>query len=448
MSKYTRLIIIITCISSCFTNKKKYNFTDDVAPIVFENCTPCHHKNGAAPFAIQSYHDVVKRAKMITYVTESGYMPPWPADTKYSHFIGEKVLTENEKKIIREWYLQGSIAGDTSHLMRPIVKDEVDRVIGKPDTVLHLSKPFFIPGDNKDRFMVAKIPFELPVDTNIRLIEFVVDNKRIVHHVNVHLLTYDKHKPNHLDPVSSINSEYHTDSSAFYLLNIPYSNGDFPKLTPSVSNYLPGVEPIVYPDGIGGVRATKQSAIMVKDFHFGPSPIDEWDNSYFNIYYCEDKPKRPLRELIVGTQGVSDVVPPLVIPPNEIKSFSSEYILPETISVLTINPHMHLIGKEYKAYAVVPDGDTIPLIKIDNWNFRWQYFYTFPKMVILPKGSQLKVEAIYDNTSNNMDNPFNPPQFIIGRNGSMKTTDEMLQLIVTYLPYQQGDEFISLENHE
>ena len=44
-----------------------------------------------------------------------------------------------------------------------------------------------------------------------------------------------------------------------------------------------------------------------------------------------------------------------------------------------------------------------------------------------------------------MDNPFNPPQFITGKNGSMKTTDEMLQLIITYLPYQKGDENIRLD---
>ena len=44
-----------------------------------------------------------------------------------------------------------------------------------------------------------------------------------------------------------------------------------------------------------------------------------------------------------------------------------------------------------------------------------------------------------------MDNPNNPPQFVTGKNGSMKTTDEMLQLVVTYLPYQDGDENFSLE---
>ena len=44
-----------------------------------------------------------------------------------------------------------------------------------------------------------------------------------------------------------------------------------------------------------------------------------------------------------------------------------------------------------------------------------------------------------------MNNPFSPPQLVCEVNGSMKATDEMFQFIVTYLPYEQGDENISLE---
>jgi hypothetical protein len=149
--------------------------------------------------------------------------------------------------------------------------------------------------------------------------------------------------------------------------------------------------------------------------------------------------------LIIGTQGVSKVVPPLVIAPDEVKVFKTEFTIPEDISILTLNPHMHLIGKQFKSFAITPTGDTIPLIKIEDWNFRWQYFYTFQQIVHLTKGTRIEVEALFDNTLNNMDNPFNPPQFITGKNGSMKTTDEMLQLIITYLPYQKGDENIRLD---
>jgi len=442
------IYLSILLLSSCTTASKDYTFVDDVAPIIFNKCSSCHYKEGPAPFAMLKYKDVAKRAKMISHVTQSGYMPPWPADTEYSHFIGEKTLSSYEKSVLHDWYMQGSQAGDTAGFVNYTIKNPIQSKLGKPDLVVQMEEAFFIPGDNKDRFMAAKLPFTLAQDTNIRLVEFVADHKQLVHHINAHLITYNSFKENHLTAVPFVDTELHTDSSAFYALNVPYSSGEFPTLNPSIANYLPGVETYVYPKGIGGARAKKQSAILVKDFHYGPSPIDDWDHSYFNIYFDKEPPKRPLKELILGTQGVSAVVPPLVIAPNVVKSFTTSYTLAEDISVLTLNPHMHLIGKQFTAFAVHPKGDTIPLIRINDWNFRWQYFYTFPQVVHLPKGTQIKVSAVYDNTLNNMDNPFNPPQFITGKNGSMKTSDEMLQLIIMYLPYQKDDEFIKLDHHE
>jgi len=118
------------------------------------------------------------------------------------------------------------------------------------------------------------------------------------------------------------------------------------------------------------------------------------------------------------------------------------------ISILTINPHMHRIGKTFKAFATTPEGIIIPLIQIKDWDFRWQYFYTYKKMLKIPKGSIIRVEASYDNTLQNEDNPFDPPQLIEEKEGSMKSTDEMLQFIITYMPYKNGDENIVLENNK
>jgi hypothetical protein len=106
---------------------------------------------------------------------------------------------------------------------------------------------------------------------------------------------------------------------------------------------------------------------------------------------------------------------------------------------------MHLLGKSFKAYALTLEKDTIRLIHIPKWNFNWQFFYTFKKMVKIPAGSTIVVEGVFDNTESNPLNPFNPPQTVRDNNGSMRTTDEMFQFIVNFLPYQEGDENISLE---
>jgi hypothetical protein len=111
---------------------------------------------------------------------------------------------------------------------------------------------------------------------------------------------------------------------------------------------------------------------------------------------------------------------------------------------------MHLLGRSFKAYAILPDGDTLPFIRIKRWDFRWQYFYTFPKMMFVPAGSLIVAEGVFDNTKNNPNNPYSPPIRIKERldldGAGMRTTDEMFQFIITYLDYEKGDENISLEN--
>ena len=152
---------------------------------------------------------------------------------------------------------------------------------------------------------------------------------------------------------------------------------------------------------------------------------------------------------MLGTNGVSEIIPPLQIKPNTISTHHTEFKVPEDISILTVNPHMHLLGKSLKAYALKPNGDTVKIINIPKWDFRWQFFYTFKKMLKIPKGSLIRVEAVFDNTSNNPFNPFDPPQLVGERmeygGSSMRATDEMFQFIITYLGYKKGDENISLE---
>jgi hypothetical protein len=217
-------------------------------------------------------------------------------------------------------------------------------------------------------------------------------------------------------------------------------------LTPSVTNYLPGVETAVYPEGIGGYRISKRSVLLLDNIHYGPSPVDTTDQTSFNIFFSPHPPKRPTQEFILGTSGISPVIPVLSIPPDSIKSFVIRYTVPFDLSLLTINPHMHLLGKSFKSYVILPSSDTLKLINIPRWDFRWQYFYTFHKILKIPAGAVIVVEGVYDNTGNNPLNPFNPPQRISERNGSMRTTDEMFQLICTYIPYRAGDENIILNN--
>jgi len=100
-----------------------------------------------------------------------------------------------------------------------------------------------------------------------------------------------------------------------------------------------------------------------------------------------------------------------------------------------------LRGKSWKVFATGPPGDTIPLIRINQWDFHWQSWYTFPTPVVLDSGSVMHGIAGYDNTVNNHDNPHNPP---VDVNYGFGSEDEMMVVFFKWVHYRNGDDTLQL----
>ena len=60
----------------------------------------------------------------------------------------------------------------------------------------------------------------------------------------------------------------------------------------------------------------------------------------------------------------------------------------------------------------------------------------------IPQGSIIYVQATYDNTANNLLNPYYPPKPIFYGWG---TKNEMMNLIFEFVEYQSGDQNISTQ---
>lgn len=446
MKKAAIFLFGFIVITSCSRREPAYNFAGHIAPVIHKNCTPCHRAGEAGPFPLINYQDVVRKAKTIKRVTQSRFMPPWPADPEYRSFIGEKRLTDEEISMIAKWVDDDCPAGDTSSINYPQFSSGSQ--LGIPDLVVRFKEPVTIPGDNTDRFMVVKVPFELPQDTFIRAIEYVPGNRALVHHTNGHIIQYDAGKKINVftPPYYAVRDSFENMDALFRFITLTNDDGSYPLLTVSAFNHLPGMNPLIFPEGIGGFRVKKKGAFLLNDQHYGPSPVDTTDDSYLNVFFMDKPPLRPLLETQLGTLGVSDIVPKFDIPANTVKTFHTRALIKNDISLISINPHMHLLGKSYKAFAVTPTHDTIPLVSIPRWDFRWQYTYIFKNPVRIPGGSVIWAYGTFDNTVNNPNNPFHPPRNIDEKTTSMKTTDEMFQFIFQYLPYEEGDELINLES--
>ncbi|MBC7864120.1 MAG: cytochrome c [Bacteroidia bacterium] len=439
-----------SCGSETKTPEKKddsfVTFSTDIAPLIYKNCSPCHRPGQAGPFDLLSYNDVKKNANRIKFATTTHFMPPWPADPSYSNFIGERVLTQNEIDLIKNWIENKMPVGDSTKIPSP-PEFYNGSFFGKPDLVVRMQEIVKLKS-GRDNFFMIKFPYEIAQDTFVCAIEFVPHKRKLIHHVNGHTISFDDNKKKNVYEGKNILPDMQENFvPSFKEMGLANDDGTFPLMTPNTVYYLPGFTPPQYPGDVGGYVLKKKGAFLLKNIHYGPSPEDVNDSSYINIFFTDKKPKRPIKEIQLGTFGVSVIEPALEIPANQIKTFHTQWKVPVDISLLSVNPHMHLLGKNFLAYAISPNGDTIKLIRINKWDFRWQYYYTFPSMKKIPAGSIMHAYATYDNTKENLLNPFSPPQLIKERKGteSMRTTEEMFQFIFTYVPYKAGDENVSLE---
>jgi len=184
------------------------------------------------------------------------------------------------------------------------------------------------------------------------------------------------------------------------------------------------------------------SILGVIEVHYAPGSQDQSSAVKMRLKY---KPAGNIRTvyhdplLFHGPPSLQE--PALIIPPNEISTFHEESVTTNVpLSFLSVFPHMHLLGKTFKVYALDANQDTIRFIDVDDYDFHWQFNYKFPTLLPVPTGSRLYGEATYDNTTANEENPNNPPQWVfLGEN----TTDEMMVCFFMYTVYQAGDENMS-----
>jgi hypothetical protein len=101
-----------------------------------------------------------------------------------------------------------------------------------------------------------------------------------------------------------------------------------------------------------------------------------------------------------------------------------------------VSCHMHILGREVKAWAELPGGKTQPFVWIKDWDFHWAERYELATPLKLPKGTVIKVEGFYDNSADNPRNPNSPPKEV--RYGN-NLTDEMLGCSLQVIVPSLGD---------
>ena len=423
----------------------------DIAPILTQHCVVCHQPDGGAPFSLLTYRDAAKRSKTLAHVTAMRLMPPWKADPSYRSFVNERRMTDKEIDLFRRWALAGAPPGNPGGDAIALTSLKiVDIVKYSPDLVLKMPKPYTIPASDKSTYICVKIPYEIARDTFVRSVDFI-PGSRLVHHASYQILEVADDVDTRAGPAvyvySDSTGDAPDDDRQFHYFKLNGRTGIAPSLV-FHTGWLPGVSPHKFPPGMG-FRLPRKGVLLIRSLHYSPTALETLDQSTVRLYFADKPVERKVEfaafkpDAALPAQSKLRGVP-LYIPADTVMRFTIDNIVPLDASVLAINPHMHLLGKSFKVYALTPAGDTIRLVHVPDWDFNWQEFYRFRTPVLIPKGSHLRAEAWYDNTRNNPVNPFNPPRRVFFERG-MDDTDEMMRLVIQYVPWRPGDDTIVQE---
>ncbi len=374
-------------------------YTKDVAAIIQKNCQECHRPGQVGPFPLETYEQVRKRAADIAAVVDDRAMPPWKANPHVGpKFRDVRTLSEQEIATVVAWAENDAPEGDAADLPAA-PKFPSDWELGTPDLVLDTGADFEVPATGEDIYRCFVVPTGVTEDKYVSAVEFRPGNRSVVHHI----LAY-------VDVSGKARERDQADAGPGYSC----FGGPGDPIHGGLGGWAPGNRPTHLDEGIGRSLPGKSDVII--QVHYHPRGKAETDRSKIGVYFARKPVKQSLHWSVV-------INPELVLPPGESNvEVKAAWEVPVDVIAHNVSPHMHLLGHDMQISVKYPDGHVKDLIRIDDWDFNWQYTYNFEKPIDIPKGSVVFLVSHFDNSAANPRNPNHPPKEV--RWGEA-TTDEM-----------------------
>lgn len=408
----------VGCLLQPFPREPAPTFTREIAPLVMTRCANCHQVGSVAPFPLRTLEDMQRHAAQIRTLVESRQMPPWRPVRGFGHFRNDLALTDYEIATFLRWLDAGLPDGDDAQQWQVAEWVALPQMasqslsssegavwqLGEPDLVLSVPEPFVVPADGPDIYQYFVLPTGLDEDRLIAAIEYRSSNLRVVHHASFRF--DDGGLARRLDAEQPGPGYQRFGGWGF-------------ETGGTLGGWAFGLSPQRFPKGLG--RPIRAGSDFVLQTHYHPTGKRETEQAQIGIHFAAPTAKRRIGELIVADQR-------LLIPANERRFVHrTAYELPLAVTAYSVLPHTHLLGREIKAVATLPDGTSEPLIGIDDWRFNWQNQYFFKQPRHWPAGTRIEFEVIFDNSA---DNPLNPSVVPQAVRWGEESTQEMAVLFI------------------
>ncbi len=386
MKPFVCLAIIAIFVSS---HGEEVTYSRDIAPFLQESCVGCHREGGGAPFGLTDHRSVQRKATTIIRVIESGFMPPWHAIGGDIPLVGDRRLEEEEIDLFRKWVHAGRPEGDPADLPIPRVFP-VGWHLGEPDLILTMDEAYELDADGPDIYRNFVLPTGLTELKYLKAVEFRASSPEVVHHALLYVDT--KGRAREVDEADP--------APGFAEMPVGEGTGG------GIGGWVPGASPRPLPEGLA--HHLPAGSDIVIQAHFHPSGKPEREQSQIGLYFSDKAPERlftsiQLPPLFGAFSGID-------LAPGEVETVVTDsFELPVAVRAFGVHPHSHYRGKSLSMTAHLPDGKTIVLVDVPDWDMDWQEEYRFTREVPLPAGTRLESKVVWDNSAESSDNPIVPP---------------------------------------
>ena len=423
-------------------------YSKQIARIMKDHCVECHRPGQIGPFALQNYEEVVGWAEMIEEVVRDERMPPWHPDAKYGHFRNDLSLSQQDKDLIFEWVAKGAPEGNRQDLPEPKEYAGSWSLPGGPDAVFWMTEePVDVPAEGTVDYRYYVVDTGFKEDKWVKMAECMPDNRGVVHHIivflkppNVSLFSGggDGERSGEGDAAGDAsNAESKRESPATAKARDVAIGEDGQKRDAGgderpnrrrrrggrggqasfgqLSGFAPGTRPFMLPDGMA--KLIPAGSQLVFQLHYTPNGSPQKDRSSVGMKFADPAEVK----YRVATSNATNAA-------FEIPAGDPSYLVESDrtyggdVIMLSLFPHMHLRGKDFRYELIYPDGKREIILDMPRYDFNWQTSYVFDEPKQLPKGTRLHCTAHFDNSA---DNPANPDPSIPVRWGD-QTWEEMM----------------------
>jgi tetratricopeptide (TPR) repeat protein len=379
-------------------------FARDIAPLVYQSCSPCHRPGQPAPFSLLSYADVHKKRTQIVEVTKKRLMPPWLMT--HGDFEGDRRLRPEQIALLEKWVENGAPRGDES-AEPPAPTFASGWQLREPDLIVTAPEALSVPADGPNVFRNLVIPVAAGPLRYVEAIEIRPESRAVHHAVLAVDATRESRRLDALDAEPGFPGMIPGAASP--------PDGHFLGWTPGkqVRRNAPGMAWRLYPGND-----------LVLQVHLVPTGKPETVQPRIGLYFTDVPTAIEPYPVVLFSDQID-------LPPGERDFVLRDHVtVPVPITVHRLYPHAHYLCRRMRAWATLPDGVEQELFRIDAWDFDWQDDYECKQAVQLPAGTTLSMEYHYDNSADNPANPHRPPQHV---GFGQESTDEMgtLTLMVT-----------------